>query len=129
VRRPGTTLTIVTYGAMVWTALLAAETLAGEGVEAEVVDLRSLWPLDSATVEASVKKTGRVLLLHEDSRRGGLGAELGARIAEHLFYWLDAPIRRLAAPDTPVPYAPPLEHDFLPGPEEVVACGRELARE
>jgi 2-oxoisovalerate dehydrogenase E1 component len=129
VRREGRDLTIVTYGAMVWTALAAADQLAAQGVEAEVIDLRSLVPLDEATIEASVKRTSRVLLLHEDTRRGGFGGELAAILSDRLFYFLDAPIRRVAAPDTPVPYSPPLEHDFLPKVEQVVEEGLRLARE
>ncbi len=129
VRRAGTDLTILTYGAMVWTALAAADQLAAQGVEAEVVDLRSLVPLDEALIETSVKKTGRALLLHEDTRRGGFGGELAALLGDRLFYYLDAPIRRLAAPDTPVPYSPPLEHDFLPKAEQVVEEALRLVRE
>jgi 2-oxoisovalerate dehydrogenase E1 component len=129
VRRQGSDLTLVTYGAMVWTALAAAEELAAGGIEVEVVDLRSLVPLDFETVAASVKKTNRVLLLHEDNRRGGFAGELSATLADELFYWLDAPIRRVAAPDTPVPYSPPLEHDYLPKAKQVVAAARELMAE
>ncbi|MFQ5349789.1 MAG: transketolase C-terminal domain-containing protein, partial [Thermoanaerobaculia bacterium] len=126
VRRQGGDLSLVTYGAMVWTALEAAEKLAQEGAAAEVIDLRSLWPLDKQTLFASVKKTGRVLVLHEDTRRGGLGGELAALLMEEMFFHLDAPLERVTAPDTPVPYSPPLEHDFLPGVEQVVAAAREL---
>jgi 2-oxoisovalerate dehydrogenase E1 component beta subunit len=126
IRRQGTDLTIVTYGAMVWTALAAATVLAGDGLETEVVDLRSLVPLDQETIRGSVRKTNRVLLLHEDTRRGGMGGELAAFLAEELFHWLDAPIARVAAPDTPVPYSPPLEYDFLPRADDVVAAARRL---
>jgi 2-oxoisovalerate dehydrogenase E1 component beta subunit len=129
VRREGDDLTIVTYGAMVWTALEAAAALAEEGIEAEVLDLRTLWPLDEAAIERSVTKTGRLLVLHEDTRRGGLAGELAARVADRLFWWLDAPIRRVTAPDTPVPYSPPLEHDFLPKAADVVAAARRLVEE
>jgi len=125
----GDDLTILTYGAMVWTALSAAEELKSEGVSAEVIDLRSLVPLDEETIAGSVSKTNRVLLLHEASRRGGFGAELAAIIADRLFYRLDAPIRRLAAPDTPAPYAPPLEHDFLPKSAQVVEATLQLLNE
>jgi 2-oxoisovalerate dehydrogenase E1 component len=126
VRRAGGDLTLITYGAMVWTALAAADRMAEEGVAAEVVDLRSLWPLDRETLFASVRKTGRVLVLHEDTRRGGLGGELAALLMEKVFFHLDAPLARVTAPDTPVPYAPPLEHDFLPGVDDVVAAARAL---
>jgi 2-oxoisovalerate dehydrogenase E1 component len=127
IRRPGGDLTLLTYGAMVWTGLEAAGQLAEEGIEVEVVDLRSLSPLDEVTIFESVSKTHRALVLHEDSRRGGLGAELAARLADRLFYHLDAPIRRVAAPDTPIPYSPSLEHDFLPRAARVVEVARELA--
>lgn len=129
VRREGRDLSILTYGAMTWTALAAAEELAKQGVEAEVVDLRSLVPLDEATIEASVKKTSRALLLHEDTTRGGFGGELAAFLADRLFYFLDAPLRRVGAPDTPVPYSPPLEYDFLPKAEQVVAEALRLLAE
>ncbi len=128
VRREGDDFTLVTYGAMVWTALEAAERLAEEGVSAEVIDLRTLWPLDEEALARSVEKTGRVLVLHEDTRRGGLGGELAARIVERLFFFLDAPIVRVTAPDTPVPYSPPLELDFLPSAEDVVREARRLVR-
>ena len=129
IRRQGEDLTLVTYGAMVWTALAAAETLAAEGISAEVVDLRTLVPLDEETLVGSVKKTSRVLILHEDTRRGGLGGELAALLADEMFYFLDAPIRRVTAPDTPIPYSPPLEYDFLPKPEDVVEAARRLVAE
>ncbi|MGB3565457.1 MAG: transketolase C-terminal domain-containing protein, partial [Thermoanaerobaculia bacterium] len=129
IRRQGEDLTLVTYGAMVWTALAAAETLAAEGISAEVVDLRTLVPLDEETLAGSVKKTNRVLILHEDTRRGGLGGELAALLADEMFFFLDAPIRRVTAPDTPVPYSPPLEYDFLPKPEDVVQAARRLVAE
>lgn len=129
VRRQGDDLTLITYGAMVWTALEAAERLAEEGVTVEVVDLRSLWPLDEATIVASVEKTHRALVLHEDTRRGGMGGELTAVLNETVFYQLDAPVRRVAAPDTPVPYSPPLEYDFLPKAGQVVEAARRLLRE
>jgi len=128
VAREGRDLTIVTYGAMLWTALEAAGKLAGEGISAEVVDLRTLLPLDRDTVLASVKKTSRVLLLHEDTRTGGLAGELAASIMESAFEYLDAPILRLTAPDTPVPYSPPLEEAFLPNAEKVVEKARWLFR-
>ncbi len=127
VRRAGTAVTVVTYGAMVWTALAAAEELAGEGVSVEVVDLRSLWPLDEEAVARSLKKTGRSLFLHEDSQRGGLGGELSATVASKLFYFLDAPPVRFGAPDAPVPYAPGLEVDYLPTASRLVERLRALA--
>ena len=129
VRRAGTDLTVLTYGAMVWTALAAAEILDAEGIGAEVIDLRTLWPLDEEAIHESVARTHRVLVLHEDTRRGGLAGELSALIADQSFYLLDAPIRRVTAPDTPAPYSPPLEYDYLPKAEQVVAAARRLVAE
>jgi 2-oxoisovalerate dehydrogenase E1 component beta subunit len=126
--REGTDLTIVTYGAMVWVALEAAGTLAEEGASVEVVDLRTLLPLDRETVCESVKKTSKVLLLHEDTRTGGMAGELAASISESVFEYLDGPIVRVSAPDTPVPYSPPLEDAFLPNAEKVVEKARWLFR-
>ncbi len=128
-RREGGDLSILTYGSMVWTALAAADGLHEEGIEADVVDLRTLVPLDEESVFESVRKTSRALVLHEDTGRGGFGGELAARLADELFYDLDAPIRRVAAPDTPIPYSPPLEHDYLPKVDDVVAAARRLAAE
>ena len=126
--REGRDLTIVTYGAMVWVALEAAEKLAAEGATVEVVDLRTLVPLDRDTVCASVRKTGKVLLLHEDTRTGGLAGELAASITETVWEFLDGPILRVTAPDTPVPYSPPLEEAFLPNCEKVLEKARWLWR-
>jgi 2-oxoisovalerate dehydrogenase E1 component beta subunit len=128
VAREGSDLSIITYGAMVWTALEAAETLAGEGISVEVVDLRTLLPLDREAVCASVKKTSKVLLLHEDTRTGGMAGELAVTITESVFEYLDGPIVRVTAPDTPVPYSPPLEEAFLPNAEKVVEKARWLHR-
>jgi 2-oxoisovalerate dehydrogenase E1 component beta subunit len=126
--RAGSDLSIITYGAMVWTALEAAETLATEGCSAEVVDLRTLLPLDRETVCASVRKTSKALLLHEDTRTGGMAGELAATITENVFEYLDGPIVRVTAPDTPVPYSPPLEEAFLPNAHKVVEKARWLYR-
>ena len=128
VRRSGSDLTIVTYGATLWTALEAAEVLAKHGVEAEVLDLRTLLPLDEEAILASVRRTGKCLLLHEDTRTGGLGAEIAATISEKAFEWLDGPILRVTAPDTPVPYSPPLEEAFLPNVNTLLAAARKLVR-
>ena len=127
VRRAGRDLTIVTYGAMVPLALEGAAELAKEGVEAEVVDLRTLLPLDEETILGSVRKTSRALLLHEDARTLGIGAEVAATLAEKAFEWLDAPLVRLTAPDTPVPFAPALEAAYLPGLSTLLAAARKLA--
>ena len=126
--REGRDLSIITYGAMVWTALEAAETLAAEGCSVEVVDLRTLAPLDRETICASVRKTSKALLLHEDTRTGGMAGELAATITENVFEYLDGPIVRVTAPDTPVPYSPPLEEAFLPNAEKVVEKARWLYR-
>jgi pyruvate/2-oxoglutarate/acetoin dehydrogenase E1 component len=125
-RREGKDLAIVTFGAMVHTALEAADRLAKDGVEAEVIDLRSLAPLDREAILTSVSKTSRALLLHEATLTGGIGGELAAIIAEDAFEYLDAPIKRVASADTPVPYSPPLETAFLPNVEKVVAAAKEL---
>jgi pyruvate/2-oxoglutarate/acetoin dehydrogenase E1 component len=124
--REGSDLTIVTYGAMVWVALEAAGKLAEEGASVEVVDLRTLLPLDRETVCQSVRKTSKVLLLHEDTRTGGMAGELAATITECVWEHLDGPIVRVTAPDTPVPYSPPLEDAFLPNCEKVVEKARWL---
>jgi pyruvate/2-oxoglutarate/acetoin dehydrogenase E1 component len=126
VRREGTDLSIVTFGAMVHTALDAAGTPATQGVEAEVLDLRSLAPLDRDAILASVAKTNRALLLYEATRTGGIGGELAAIISEEAFEYLDAPIVRVASVDAPVPYSPPLEAAFLPNADTVVEAARKL---
>ncbi len=126
--REGRDLTIVTYGAMVWVALEAAEALAREGASVEVVDLRTLLPLDRETVCESVKKTSKVLLLHEDTRTAGIAGELAISITESVFEYLDGPIVRVTAPDTPVPYSPPLETAFLPNADKVIEKARWLYR-
>jgi 2-oxoisovalerate dehydrogenase E1 component beta subunit len=113
---------------MVWVAQEAADKLAEEDISIEIVDLRTLLPLDRETVCESVKKTSKVLLLHEDTRTGGLAGELAVSITESVFDYLDAPIVRVTAPDTPVPYSPPLEDAFLPNASKVVEKARWLAR-
>ena len=127
VRRPGRDLSIITYGAMVWTALEAARTLEAEGIDAEVVDLRTLFPLDEETILSTVGKTNKALVLHEATRSGGIGAEIAAVIAERCFEQLDAPVVRVTAPDTPVPFSPPLEDFFLPNAAKVCRAARALA--
>lgn len=124
--RAGSDVTIVTYAAMVYVALEAAETLDKEGISVEIIDLRTLAPLDEAAILTSVRKTSRVIVLHEDVLTGGVGAEIAARIAERAFESLDAPVVRIAAPDTPVPYSPPLEAAFLPSASRVVEKVRGL---
>jgi 2-oxoisovalerate dehydrogenase E1 component len=124
--RQGKDLTLVGYGASTWVCLEAAEELAKEGVQAEVVDLRTLVPYDEETVLASVKKTARALVVHEAQLTLGFGAEVAARLADAAFPWLDAPIRRVAWPDRPVPFAKNLEKVLMPDKEKVLAAAREL---
>jgi 2-oxoisovalerate dehydrogenase E1 component beta subunit len=128
VRREGRHITIVSYAAMAHVAMEAASVLANEGIEAEVIDLRTLLPLDRETILDSVKKTNRLLVVHEDTRTGGIAGEIAAIVCEEAFGYLDAPIARVTALDTPVPYSPPLEERFLPNAEKVVAAARELAK-
>lgn len=127
IARPGRDLSIITYGAMVWVALDAARQLETEGIDCEVIDLRTLLPLDDETVFESVGKTNKALVLHEDTRTGGVGAEVSARLAEKCFDKLDGPILRVTAPDTPVPFSPPMEEFFLPNAEKVARAARALA--
>jgi 2-oxoisovalerate dehydrogenase E1 component beta subunit len=126
VARPGRDLSIVTYAAMLHVALEAAERLAGEGVEVEVLDLRTLRPLDETAILATAGKTGRVLVLTEEPETGSFAGEIAARVAEKAFWHLDAPVARLCCLDTPVPYSPPLEDFYLPNADKVVARAREL---
>jgi len=121
----GTDVSVITWGAMVYTAEEAAQQL--DDVSVEIVDLRSVMPWDKAAVLDSVRKTSKVLVLHEDTRTGGFGAEIAATIAEEAFEDLDAPVKRIAAPDTPVPFSPPLEKAFIPQVDDVAAGLRELA--
>jgi 2-oxoisovalerate dehydrogenase E1 component beta subunit len=127
VTRPGDDLTIVTYAATVQLALAAADRMAEEDVSVEVIDLRTLIPFDRETVLESVKRTGKVLIVHEDNLTGGFGAEVAAIIAEDAFEYLDAPVRRVAAIDTPIPFAPPLEREYMPLEDDIVAAVRALA--
>ena len=125
--REGRDLSVITFGAMVLTALDAAIELEKEGLDVEVIDLRTLAPLDKEAIFASVKKTNRALVLHEASRTGGIGGEIAALIAEEAFEWLDAPVVRIGSLDTPVPYSPPLEDYYLPQVKDVVEGARKLA--
>ncbi len=125
--RSGEDITVVTWGAMVHTAAEAAERLEQEGVSVEVLDLRTLIPWDRVAVLESVRRTSKALVLHEDTRTGGFGAEISATIAEEAFEHLDAPLKRVAAPDSPVPFSPPLEKAYIPQVDDVVAGLRELA--
>ncbi len=125
--RTGKDLSIITYGTQVRESVAAADRLAAEGIYADVLDLRTLKPLDSEAVLATVRKTGKVLIVHSATQLAGLGAELAAQIAEHTFEWLDAPVRRLGGLDTPVPFSPPLEDAYRPDAEKIYALAKELA--
>jgi 2-oxoisovalerate dehydrogenase E1 component beta subunit len=125
--RSGRDLTVVTYGLMVHRALEAATALAGEGIELEVVDLRTLLPLDDQHIMDSVKRTGKLLVVHEDTRTGGIAGEIAMRVSEQAFEWLDGPILRVAAMDAPIPFAGALEDRVLPGVEDVARAARYLA--
>jgi len=120
----GEDVSVITWGAMVYTAAEAAKQLPDTSIE--IIDLRSVMPWDKEAVLASVRKTSKVLVLHEDTRTGGFGGEIAATIAEEAFEDLDAPVRRIAAPDTPVPFAPPLEKAFIPQVDDVVRGLKEL---
>ena len=127
VRREGQQLSLISYGLSVHHCLEAAETLAAEGISCEVVDLRSVSPLDTKTLLESVKKTGRVCIVHEDNLTGGVGAEVAAIVAKDAFEYLDAPVQRVAARDVPsFPYSPTLEDALLPGPPDIISAAREL---
>jgi 2-oxoisovalerate dehydrogenase E1 component len=128
VAREGSHVSVITWGATVNRALLAAQRLEAEGIAAEVIDLRTILPFDWEAIERSVRKTARALVLHEDVLTGGFGGEIAARIAEHLFEALDAPVRRIGALDTPVGYAPVLEERILPQVDRITEAIRALAR-
>ncbi len=127
VHREGDDVSLVTWGAMVYTASETAEQLAQEGVSVEILDLRTIMPWDKQAVLETVRKTSKLLVLHEDTRTAGFGAEIAATVAEEAFEDLDAPVRRIAAPDTPVPFSPPLERAFIPQVEGVATALRDLA--
>jgi 2-oxoisovalerate dehydrogenase E1 component len=127
--REGSDLTLITYGATVQRSLVAAKELADkEGIETEILDLRTLSPFDWDAIAASVRRTSKALVVYEDPISWGFGAEIAARIADDLFEWLDAPVRRVAALDSQVGYAPALEDAILPQVEDIRAGIRELAR-
>ena len=126
--RRGDDLSIITYGAELHQALAAAERLAGEGIECDVLDLRTLKPLDEDAILTSARKTGKILIVHAANRLAGLGAEIAAQIVDRAFEWLDGPVRRLCGLDTPVPFSPPLEDAYRPDAEKIVAAARALAQ-
>lgn len=127
IARAGEDVSIITYGAMVHASLEAAAIVAEEGLSTEILDLRTLLPMDRSRILETVKKTGRALIVHEATKTGGPGGEIAALIAEHAFLHLDAPIVRVAPPDTPVPYSPPLEEFFLPNASKIADAIRALA--
>src|SRR5205085_12517833 len=125
--REGTGMTIYTYGWMVEQSTQASQALETEGVSVEIVDLRTLLPLDKETILTSIAKTSKALIVHEDTRTLGVGAEVSAILAEEAFDLLDGPIVRVTAPDTPVPFSPPLEKAFLPNADKILAAAQRLA--
>src|SRR5258707_1682633 len=125
--REGRDISVITWGAMVYTAEEAAQQLDADGVSVEIIDLRTVMPWDKAAVLASARKTSKVLVLHEDTHTGGFGAEIAATIGEEAFEDLDAPVKRVTAPDTPVPFSPQLEKAFIPQIDDAAAGWRELA--
>ncbi len=128
VKREGTDITVISYGLTLHFALQAAEKLAQEGISAHVLDLRTLYPLDKEAIVEAAAKTGKVLIIHEDNKEGGVGGEVAAIIAEHCLFDLDAPIKRLCGPDVPaMPYSPPMEKFFMLNPDKVLEAMRELA--
>jgi pyruvate/2-oxoglutarate/acetoin dehydrogenase E1 component len=128
VHREGRHLSVITYAAMVYVAQEAADILAKEGIELEILDLRTLLPLDDEAIVQTVEKTNRVIVLHEDTKTGGIAGEIAAIINEKAFDSLDAPIVRITSMDTPVPFSPPLEKAFLPNVEDVVREARRLVK-
>jgi pyruvate/2-oxoglutarate/acetoin dehydrogenase E1 component len=128
VARPGRDLTVLTYSASLYKSLEAAETLAREGIEIEVVDLRSLRPLDDETILGSVSKTHRAVVVDEGWRSGSISAEVSARLMENVFYELDAPVERICSAEVPMPYAKHLEDAALPQAESIVATARRMVR-
>ncbi|WP_400163872.1 alpha-ketoacid dehydrogenase subunit beta [Brevibacillus sp. TJ4] len=128
VKREGTDITVISYGLALHFCLQAAEKLAQEGISAHVLDLRTLYPLDKEAIAQAASKTGKVLIVHEDNKEGGVGGEVAAIIAENCLFDLDAPIKRLCGPDVPaMPYSPPMEKFFMLNPDKVMEAMRELA--
>ncbi|RME80391.1 MAG: alpha-ketoacid dehydrogenase subunit beta [Caldilineae bacterium] len=128
VARAGDELSIITYGTQLQESLKAAERLAAEGIHAEVLDLRTLKPLDTEAILTTVRKTGKALIVHSANRMAGVGAEVAAFIAEHAFEWLDGPVQRLGGLDTPIPFSPPLEDAYRPNADKIYRLARDLAQ-
>jgi pyruvate/2-oxoglutarate/acetoin dehydrogenase E1 component len=126
IRREGRDVTIVGKLLTMYRALEAAEALAQEGIEAEVIDPRTLVPLDKELILASVRKTGRLVVVEEDNLTGGWAGDIAAMVADEAFFWLDAPVKRVSAPDTPAPFAPVMEQFYVPSAERVVGAVKSL---
>ena len=124
--REGGDVSIITYGKQVYDALEAAEKLAADGISAEVIDLRSLYPLDKALIGETVSKTHHAIVVTEEVRRGGYGGEISAIIAEEFFDYLDAPVARIGALDTPVPFAPVLEQYYMPNAADIIKAAKNM---
>jgi pyruvate dehydrogenase E1 component beta subunit len=122
----GEDLTIITYGRQVYTALDAAKKLAAEGIKAEVIDIRSLFPLDKDMIRESLEKTHKAIVITEETKRGGYGGEISATIAEEMFDLLDAPVARIGSLDTPVPFAPNLEAYYMPNDVDIVVAAKKM---
>ena len=126
VARPGSDLSIITYGKQVYDALEAADKLAGEGVDVEIIDLRSLYPLDKELIGETIAKTHKAIVITEEVKRGGYGGEISAIIGEEFFDYLDAPVIRIGALDTPVPFAPNLEQYYIPNAQDILVAAKKL---
>jgi acetoin:2,6-dichlorophenolindophenol oxidoreductase subunit beta len=126
VKRPGKDVTVVTWSGMLGVAMSAAAKLAEEAVDVEIVDLRTLVPLDTETLLASIRKTGRLVVLHEATRTGGFGGEVASVVMEQAFDSLKAPLRRVTGPDIPVPASPPLERFYIPNDEQLITAIKEI---
>jgi pyruvate dehydrogenase E1 component beta subunit len=129
VRREGSDVTIIASLLMMHFSLSAAETLQGEGISCEVIDPRTLWPLDLELILQSVRKTGRVVIVEESPKQGGVGAEIGMQVCEHIPDYLLAPVQRVAAPNTPAPFSPILENRYIPQPERIAETIRTMMAE
>ena len=124
--KEGTDVTVISYGVCLWDSILAAKKLEDEGYSVEVIDLRTIIPLDEETIFKSVKKTNKAMVIHEDTLTGGFGAEIAARIADNCFQYLDGPVKRIAASDSHIPYSPILENEILPNRDRVFSGIKEL---
>jgi len=124
--REGTDATVISYGVSLWDSVLAAKKLEDEGYSVEVIDLRTIIPLDEETIYNSVKKTNKAIVIHEDTLTGGFGGEIASRIADNCFQFLDGPVRRVAALDSHIPYSPILENEILPNRNRVYSGIKEL---